>query len=202
MSFKRILASSLLSVAVLCFLTVSSASAATLNVVGGQLFGASGVIVDGSSYNVEFLDGTCIALFDGCDDVSDFTFTTPGLARAASEAILDQVFIDDVSGMFDSDPVLTFGCELVSPGSPNFCSAYTPYESEFPFNDGVFASFARNFQEPPLGPEDAHGDGDIVRGLDTTGLPGFVFAVWSPVPEPGTALFLGLGLAGLALRQV
>lgn len=43
----------------LVFLLVASgASAATLNVVGGQLLGASGVIVDGSSYDVAFLDGT------------------------------------------------------------------------------------------------------------------------------------------------
>lgn len=43
----------------LVFLLVASgASAATLNVVGGQLLGASGVIVDGSSYDVTFLDGT------------------------------------------------------------------------------------------------------------------------------------------------
>ena len=46
---------------VLVLVAASSAGAATLNVSGGQLLGASGVIVDGISYDVEFLDGTCIA---------------------------------------------------------------------------------------------------------------------------------------------
>jgi opacity protein-like surface antigen len=48
-------------------LMASSAQAATLDVVGGQLHGAFGVDVNGSLYDVEFLGGTCIELFDGCD---------------------------------------------------------------------------------------------------------------------------------------
>ena len=40
MSFKRFVAQSLLSIAALCLLAASVASAATLNVVGGQLMGA------------------------------------------------------------------------------------------------------------------------------------------------------------------
>ena len=80
-------------------LSVSGASAATLNVVGGQLLGATGVVVDGSSYNVVFLDGTCINLYDGCDDVADFTFQTGAAALLASQALLDQVFVNDVHGV-------------------------------------------------------------------------------------------------------
>ncbi len=38
----------------------ASANAATLNVVGGQLLGASNVDVGGSLYDVAFQDGTCI----------------------------------------------------------------------------------------------------------------------------------------------
>ncbi len=51
------------------------AQAATLDIVGGILHGASGVDVGGTLYDVEFLDGTCIVLFNGCDQSSDFTFT-------------------------------------------------------------------------------------------------------------------------------
>ncbi len=69
-------------------LASSSASAATLNVSGGQLLGASGVIVDGSSYNVQFLDGTCISLYNGCDALSDFTFQTVAAVVLASQALL------------------------------------------------------------------------------------------------------------------
>ena len=91
-------------------LMASSAQAATLNVVGGELLGASGVIVDGSLYDVEFADGTCIALYDGCDETSDFTFTDLASAVLASQALLDQVFLDGPSGNFDTQPALTTGC--------------------------------------------------------------------------------------------
>ncbi|MCH2186655.1 PEP-CTERM sorting domain-containing protein [Myxococcota bacterium] len=133
MSITRFSKSSLVAVLLAVFMLASfSAGAANLNVAGGQLMGATGVIVDGSSYNVAFLDGTCIALYDGCDEASDFTFQTAAAATLASQALLDQVFLDGI-GLFDSNPALTN-----------------------------------------------------------------VYAVWSIVPEPGTASLLGLGLAALA----
>jgi hypothetical protein len=49
--------------------------------------GASDVLVDGSLYDVQFLDGTCIDLYDGCDEVSDFTFQTSASAVLASQAL-------------------------------------------------------------------------------------------------------------------
>ena len=98
-----------------------SARAASLNVAGGQLMGATGVFVDGTSYNVAFLDGTCIALYDGCDEASDFTFQTAALATLASQALLDQVFLDGI-GLFDSNPALTNGLTHANTGS-----ALTPY---------------------------------------------------------------------------
>ena len=72
-------------------LMAGSAQAATLNVVGGQLMGASNVLVDGNLYDVQFLDGTCIDLYNGCDEASDFTFQTQASAVLASQALLDQL---------------------------------------------------------------------------------------------------------------
>lgn len=93
-------------------LTAGASSAATLTIdVGGQLTGATGVNVNGTLYDVEFRDGTCFAIFDGCDDESDFTFTTITDALVASQALLDQVFVDSGLGDFDSDPSLTLGIE-------------------------------------------------------------------------------------------
>ena len=49
-------------------LTVASAQAANLSVNGsGLLTGANNVNVGGILYNVIFVDGSCIGLFDGCD---------------------------------------------------------------------------------------------------------------------------------------
>ena len=103
-------------------LVAGGAQAVTLNVVGGQLMGASGVLVDGGLYDVQFLDGTCIDLYNGCDYVSDFTFQTEASANLASQALLDQVFLDGPSGNFDSVPGLTNGCN-----DTTNCVAYTPY---------------------------------------------------------------------------
>jgi len=101
----------------------SGAQAATLDVVGGQLVGAPAVDVDGALYNVKFLDGTCIAVFNGCDSNSDFTFQTLASANLAAQALLDQVLVDGAPGAFDTDPELTNGCSDIS-----FCFVNFPYE--------------------------------------------------------------------------
>jgi len=64
----------------------------------GKLTGATGVDVDGSLFDVVFLDDTCRDLFDGCDDPSDFVFQTSVEALTASIALLEQVFVDSIFG--------------------------------------------------------------------------------------------------------
>ena len=103
----------LLLVLALSFVS-SSAFAATLNVVGGQLMGASDVLVDGNLYDVQFLDGTCIDLYNGCDEASDFTFQTEASAILASQALRDQVFDDWSPSAFQTNPALTNGCQPAS----------------------------------------------------------------------------------------
>ena len=82
-----------------------SASAATILVnANGQLTGATGVNVQGTLYDVSFTDESCVTVYEGCDEVSDFLFTTQSAATAASQALLDQVFVDGPSGLFDTVP--------------------------------------------------------------------------------------------------
>ena len=191
MAFRRFLVSGLLSVAGLCFLLLisSSASAATLNVVGGQLLGASDVIVDGTLYNVAFLDGTCIDLFSGCDEVSDFTFQTGAAALLASQALLDQVFFDGAF-LFDTDPELTVGCT-----DDVVCRAITPYAFG---GGGVLIAIAANVAGVAV---DTVGFSGIAIGVDMVLVDDIVYAVWALVPEPGTAVLMGLGLLGLSVRK-
>ena len=182
-------------------LIASGAQAATLNVVNGQLMGASDVLVDGSLYDVQFLDGTCIDLYNGCDELSDFTFQSQALAELAAQALLDQVFLDGPSGAFDSDPSLTNGCEIV----PNFheCIVLTPSatldlpwwlviwqtHNSFTPNDGFDFGCAGY---PPT----CSADTTVNSGHGT-------YAHWltAPIPEPTTASLLALGFLGLAIRR-
>jgi hypothetical protein len=95
-------------------LMAGGAQASTLNVIGGQLHGASNVLVDGSLYDVQFLDCTSIELYTGCDEASDFTFQTEASAILASQALRDQVFDDWSPSAFQTNPALTNGCQPAS----------------------------------------------------------------------------------------
>jgi len=164
----------------------SSANAVTLNVVGGQLMGASGVLVDGDLYDVEFVDGTCIELFSGCDGASDFAFTTAAAAGLASQALLDQVFLDDIS-TYDSSPFLTFGCT-----NPGFCDVDTPYAAL------AETASVRTTENAAVEDLDAVYDNNNRWAWDAAGSPWVVYGVWTLVPEPSTASLLALGLVGIA----
>ena len=87
-------------------------------VVAGKLTGATGVVVSGATYNVEFVDGTCGSVFTGCDAASDFTFQTLAGAQAARDALLAQVLL----GTYDT----TSGLTALHLGVESFI-VYVPY---------------------------------------------------------------------------
>lgn len=163
------------------------------------LTGARNVDVGGTLYDVTFVDGTCGDLFDGCDDASDLMFTNARSARAASQALLDQVFLDTPAapGDYDSVPALTEGC------SDGFwCRPATLYG----IGTGVLAevSLAVN--------RDDNLDAAVVTVLnrltDTAIIASITYAVWtlSPTPDtdlpgPGTLLLTGAGLGLLVSRR-
>jgi len=111
----------------LCLVTAllgSANSHAGLIVDSGELLGATGIEVAGVGiFDVSFADGSCAELFSGCDELSDFAFINFDQVRAASQALLDQVFIDSDLGLFDSTPALTRGCE-----DDNKCISFIPYK--------------------------------------------------------------------------
>jgi hypothetical protein len=174
--------------------TPSAVQAATPNVVAGQLVGASNVDVGGILYDVEFVEGTCISVFGGCDSPDDFAFTDLAAVNAASQALVDQVFLDVAAGDFDTDPTTTYGCTNASIGS-----AQTPYL--LVDVDNVAVGIALN---PAAEAGDGIGDGPTLRTADSAVGAGqfYVFAVWTPVAAPVVPAVPGLGLLVLAFLLV
>ena len=165
----------------------------TLNVQNGILMGANGVSVGSTLYNVQFLDGTCAALYTGCDAVADFTFQDLTSVQAASQALLDQVLLNQVPlGNFDTEPHLTNGCT-----DNTLCNIATPY-GLFPATQFTLQYIAQNTTHP-LNDFIFSDFGNVT--FDSSPVSIFTYAVWSPaptsVPEPSTAVLLISGLLGL-----
>jgi hypothetical protein len=189
-SFKCLtMSATLLAMASAPLRSTDADAAATLNVVP-RLLGASNVDVGGVLYDVMFVGGTCASVYSGCDELSDFPFADP---TAASQALLDQVLLDGELGAFDSNPALTNGCPF------DLCEVLTPWFFD-PSDDAlVFLSKAQN--EGPTTGFDYVGSVEFSAAFFDTAGTQFVFAVWTPVPEPSTALLLTAGLIALGGRR-
>ncbi len=173
-----------------------NAAAAVLVVDGsGNLLGADDVDVNGTLYDVRFEDSSCALLFSGCDNALDFTFTTEMEATAASQALIDQVFLDSSLGNFDSDATLTVGC------TTTLCGVEIPYALSLDMltvmTIGAANSLASDF---------TFADSFAVSA-DLTGFINVVYGVFSPsdtvseVPLPAAFPLFLAGIVGLRLVQ-
>lgn len=178
-------------------LASNPASAATLITdSSGQLTGASGVMVNSISYEVQFGGSTCSAFFSGCDEDSDFDFSDFTLAEQAAQALLDQVFVN----AFDASPNLTLGCTNTTQ-----CLALIPvkFNTAGTLVDGVRAwnssaesldSWARSSVNPST---------DYGAQPNTTFARFRLTSAVGAVPEPSTwmMMILGIGFVGGSMRS-
>jgi hypothetical protein len=173
-----------------------------LGTEGDPLTGAIGVAVDGILYDVTFQDGTCIALFSGCDENSDFAFQTRDAALLASGALRDQVFGGFfASGVYDDDPELVQGIS-----SNEYGAIITPFRA-WDTSKGTLADFfgLKNYASDYYGLADSASNNQRLISWDSSGHR-YVYAVWvpasvsersiAPVSEPSIIALFALGIAG------
>ena len=185
---------------VVVWLVASGARGQTLDIQANVLMGATDVQVGGTLYDVVFVDGTCIELFDGCDDVTDFVFTDIPSATLAANAI-EQLIEGYLPN--DLDPALTNGCS-----SSTRCHIFTPINPHATDLSLVGASPTINI---PTVDSEVSGGGVFVENFVPARFPcgggcGFedgTWAVWSlsapPEPVPSSSPIAKLMLALLAL---
>ena len=158
---------------------------------GARLLGATDVNVAGVLYRVDFKSGSCAENFSGCDDSSDFAFPEREDALVAAQALLDQVLVDSEVGLFDSSPGLVGSCF-----QEDGCFVAFPYALSADGSLAQLISFLNSPMEPDVigaGPPAWPVSENFFSNRDTT------WAVWTrqeitSVPEPSTALLLGLML--------
>jgi hypothetical protein len=189
-----------LAAALLLHFSTSALAATQIVNSSGILTGATGVNVNGTLYDLSFVEGSCQSLFSGCNAPADFNFQASADAQAAAQALLDQVFLDTALGSFDSDPSLTFGCP--TPGFFTLCSAVIPYSG----NGVTFSEWSAG-NEPS---SDSLFHSNLAgASVDSSVNGGSVFAVFTlsqiqtGVPEPASwaMMLLGFGAIGAAMRR-
>jgi hypothetical protein len=195
-SFKSIPA---LIAAIVLPMIGGAAMAASLVVdpASGQLTGARALLVGTQYYDVDFLDGTCVAMFDGCVSDDDFGFGGDAdKALAAAQALLDQVLLDGPRGAFDTDPMLTFGCQL-----PGQCNVSVPYQVYGDATTGSLTALTIANTPDLIDPAASLSFGFSAQptyDTDFQNLGSEVWARFTPVPLPGGLALLASGLAMFA----
>ena len=193
-AIARLLGTAALSLSLATVSTQAAAVPVALINGSGQLTGATGVTVGAVTYNVNFVDGSCISLFGGCVNAS-FDFHTQADAMAASQALFTQV----IRG-FGNQPGKIFGC-----GNATLCAIDTLGSTLVgPTPGALVVQGGQVVMNPP----NSFFTGNIFLGMpaafDTSGSTAVVYADWTVattvgngVPEPGSLALLGLGMAAL-----
>jgi hypothetical protein len=131
-----------------------------------------------STYDVQFALGACTTVILGCGTTATFPFSYTGFydsasARAASQALLDQVFV----GSFDVSPSTIYGYQ----GGGSY-SVLTPYANYF--GSYVWVTDANNGM---VESQDTTSGGELFS-VDQS----FRYALWSLAPGPNIVATTGV----------
>lgn len=172
----------------------------TWNADNTQVTGATGLEMDGMLFDMEFLGGSCIDSFSGCDENSDFLIAGAGgkthadLMPVFYDAFISEVIFSDNDSL-DANPSLAFGCQ-----ARFHCFTLAPIQ--LVGSVVVDTTWVRN-NVVPNDLYDAVTDRLPRLNSGTT-----EDANWArftkkaaSVPESGTLALLAIGLAGLGMSR-
>lgn len=181
---------------------------ATLLVIDGQLVGAEDVSVNGTYYDVTFIDGETVDLFsDGSGGVT-FDFSTVEEATIAAQALATQAFANGYLWVFETIQGIEYGAYeadlfgAIYPGAV----IVTPYGAFDPVMMSL-VGVEIYFEPPSVQVEPLQLPIEPLQlptAFDTADMPFMTYADWtlapamSQTPEPATFLLLGIGLLSFA----
>ena len=174
----------------------ASESTTIWNIDNGNLLGAFNVNVDGTLWDVRFIDGLFDIVFT---DASFVEVRTVSEAGAFSGALSELVIRDVAPYLLDSRPASVFGCSVIE-----YCELLTPFG--LMHVGGVFTEVSIYQNIFGGGGDSVNNNNWYSTQFDTTNAIQAVWAVWEQkvvedIPEPATFSILALGLIGLASRR-
>jgi hypothetical protein len=168
--------------------TLPAAAAPVLQGTATSLTGINGLVVNGGTFDMTFVDGTCSSAFGACD-VAHFNFNTQADANSAAQEILDAI-----AGTYFDTNVGTVGCD-----SSSDCLILIPYNLNFIFN-GVNAGAINRYSDTDF----VITNFPCCLNADLTTVGNTVYAVFNAataVPEPLTLSIFGAGMLGAAAMR-
>jgi hypothetical protein len=155
--------------------------------------GAKGVDVNGTLYDVAFVDGSCIDLFSPCTSSSDFTFDNEADALDAAQALRDLFEAGGHGIDYDANPNISVVCA----GSETLCLYFVPYAYLPGDGDTVESAIFANGNGVDV--LNSVYLGELATVTDTSNRISLGYTVWTPtaaVPVPAGLPLLLTGFAG------
>ena len=182
-------------------LATTAAHAGPMFVVNGSgiLTGVNDLTVDAAVYDVSFVPGSCVSVFNPCTSNADFTFITAAGDLDAASALEAALMASPYSN--DPNDILGYSPTSESHGDPllGALKILIPFEIDSSANHtGVVSwSFAITRDQGVQG----EGFLEYASNYDVSGPYAnySVYSVWTPVsvPEPATWAMLLVGLFGI-----